>query len=150
MVGVMPIAAGGHRVVIPGGDEAEGERRLVNLRRLLTGFEQAGHGLNLDLLGLLDWIRQRGDQRDPGDPDQQPADMGSAKVKIMTIHASKGLEFPIVFLAGGFTQRQLGGSFASYRDDQGRNVFDLLGDNEGKSVSRSNGTPSSAACCMSP
>jgi exodeoxyribonuclease V beta subunit len=90
---------------------------------MLTGLEQAGHGLNLDLLGLIDWLKDRRTLRDV-DGDMQPTDSTQPKVKLMTIHASKGLEFPIVFLAGGFTQRLSGGE-TNYRDEHKKIVFDL-------------------------
>src|SRR5262249_51199007 len=89
------------------------QRRLTNLRTILTSLEQAGHGFNLDLLGLIDWLKDRRTLRDT-DGDVQPVDSTQPKVKIMTIHASKGLEFPIVFLAGGLTQRLSGGEI-NYR-----------------------------------
>ena len=104
-------------------DDTAAQRRLTNLRTMLTGLEQAGHGFNLDLLGMIDWLEDRRELRDT-DGDAQPVDSTQAKVKIMTIHASKGLEFPVVFLAGGFTQR-LGGGETNYRDEQQKIVFDL-------------------------
>ncbi|MBI1832949.1 MAG: UvrD-helicase domain-containing protein [Planctomycetes bacterium] len=103
---------------------------LSTLRHLLAALEQAGHGLNFDLLGLLDWLRQHREQREGDDANVQPVEMDRPKVKIMTIHVSKGLEFPIVFLAGGFTQAQASKDPAIFRDDAGRGVFDLLGDSD--------------------
>ncbi len=103
----------------------DAERRLSNLRQLLGALEQAGHGSSLDLLGLLDWIRQRRQQRDSRESDMHPDEAGRHSVKIMTIHASKGLEFPIVFLGGGFTKGKSNSAMATYRDDLGRLVFDL-------------------------
>src|SRR5262249_10819968 len=50
-----------------GGESLEADRRLANLRYLLATLEQVGHGLNLDLLGLLDWLADRRRQRDAGD-----------------------------------------------------------------------------------
>ncbi len=111
--------------------DATGPRRLANLRAILFALEQAGHSANLDLLGLIDWLKDRRDQRDAGDADIQPVDSSVPKVKIMTIHASKGLEFPIVFLAGGFTQRLAGGE-NNYRDEHGKVVFDLYPESEAK------------------
>jgi exodeoxyribonuclease V beta subunit len=115
--------------------ESQADRRVANLRYLLACLEQAGHGKNLDLIGLLDWIKERRQKRDPGDADVQPVEMGKPKVKIMTIHAAKGLEFPIVFLAGGFTQALAKES--SYRDDEGRIVFNL-GPSDGEAKERMN------------
>jgi exodeoxyribonuclease V beta subunit len=108
-------------------DDLELDRRLAALRHLFSLLEQAGHGENLDLLGLLDWIAGKRTQRDAGDADVQAAESLRPRVKIMTIHASKGLEFPIVFMAGGFTKGPRRG-VATYRDEQQRVVFDLSPD----------------------
>ncbi len=111
--------------------DASGQRRLTNLRTILTALEQAGHSMNLDLLGVIEWLKDRRELRDGGDTDMQPVDATQPRVKIMTIHASKGLEFPFVFLAGGFTQRLSGGE-TNYRDAHGKTIFDLNPGNEAK------------------
>jgi exodeoxyribonuclease V beta subunit len=112
------------------GGNGDADRRLATLRYILTTIEQVGHGFNHDLLGLLDWLRERRGQRDTSDADLQPVERGRPKVRIMTIHASKGLEFPIVFLAGGFTQARINPGPMVYRDEEDRIVFDLRPDSD--------------------
>jgi exodeoxyribonuclease V beta subunit len=119
-------------VLFAGEGAVDVERRRACMRHLLGTLEQAGHGANLDLLGLLDWIKARRQQRDAVDSEPAPLESQRSRVKIMTVHASKGLEFPIVFLAGGFTRRKPTGGPASYRDEEGRLVFDVCPDAEAK------------------
>ncbi len=80
-----------------------GEQRAANLRLLLDyarGFEQNG------FRGLSAFVRYL-DRLEQQDMDLSPASAAEAgnAVRILSIHNSKGLEFPVVFLAG------LGGLF---------------------------------------
>src|SRR5690606_32329607 len=77
---------------------ADGERRLTNLLQL-GEFLQDAEAHALGLHGLVDWLRGRISGADPSD-DQQLLRLESdaGRVQIMTLHKSKGLEFPLVFL----------------------------------------------------
>src|SRR5205807_3669590 len=94
--------------------------------------EQAAYGQDFDLLGILEFLRNQRRYGGEEDSDLQPVETEQAKVKIMTIHASKGLEFPIVFLAGGFTKGNRS-DYLTYHENQ-RLVFDLLQDVHAKEL----------------
>ena len=107
-------------------DSLQGERRLANLRLLLGNLLEHAYRDNLDLLDLLEVLDRRGESK--ADPSDNPLpENDEPRVQLLTIHAAKGLEFPVVFLTGNFTD---GGpkDLDTYRDEQRRLVFDLPGD----------------------
>ena len=77
----------------------DGERRSANLQLLLSraaGFEQSGiQGLSRFVHFIESLQKASMDEGEANVPDEN-ADV----VRLMSIHKSKGLEFPVVFLAG--------------------------------------------------
>src|SRR5438094_715685 len=104
---------------------SEGERRLANCRHIVGALEQEAYGRGLDLHGLISAFDSRQARTNDVDgANYQPIETERHKVKILTIHASKGLEYPIVFVAGGFTEGR-GDAVTTYRGADRRGGFDL-------------------------
>ena len=105
-----------------GRDSLLGERRLANLRLILGNLLVEAYRDNADLLELL----ERTGRASSAEPNDNPLpENDEAALQFLTIHAAKGLEHPIVFLAGNFTDGKKSG-LETYRDAEDRLVFDLL------------------------
>ncbi|WP_246938670.1 helicase-exonuclease AddAB subunit AddA [Bacillus pinisoli] len=100
------------------GGMAGGKQRQANLRAL---YDRARQYESTSFRGLFRFLRFIERMQDRGD------DLGTARalgeqedvVRIMTIHKSKGLEFPVVFVAGlskPFNVRDLNSNFLLHKD----------------------------------
>ena len=77
---------------------ADGERRLTNTLQLAEVLQEAD-ARAVGEHGLVDWLRTQIVEADDGDETQQLRLESDARcVQILTLHKSKGLEFPFVFL----------------------------------------------------
>lgn len=89
---------------------ADGERALTNTMHIIEVLlerSREGHAtlrdLNCDLGGLISQTRLPSTL----EGNVQRLDGDRSAVQIMTIHKSKGLEAPLVFVAGGFTRSRM-------------------------------------------
>jgi exodeoxyribonuclease V beta subunit len=76
----------------------DGERRLTNILHLAEILHQESHDKKLGMTGLLKWLSvQRNTDVLLSETHQLRLESDDLAVKIITIHKSKGLEFPVVF-----------------------------------------------------
>jgi len=76
----------------------DGERRLGNYLQLAEALQEA-QAATLGLHGLVDWLGTRIADADPDDETQLlRLESDARRVQIVTLHKSKGLEYPLVFL----------------------------------------------------
>ena len=75
-----------------------GERYLTNLLQLAELLHQASLARGLGIAELIQWLdARRMEPNDTADAHQMRLESDDLAVTIMTVHKSKGLEFPIVF-----------------------------------------------------
>jgi exodeoxyribonuclease V beta subunit len=76
----------------------DGERRLTNLLHLAEILHQESVESGPGIFGLIKWFSEQRKSSLPGsDTHQLRLESDAKAVKIVTIHKSKGLEYPIVF-----------------------------------------------------
>jgi len=75
----------------------DGERRVTNLLHCLEVLHQAAMENNLGIDGLVKWFTRQINENPEKEEYQIRLETDEKAVKLVTIHKSKGLEYPIVF-----------------------------------------------------
>jgi exodeoxyribonuclease V beta subunit len=109
--------------------QSAGERRLTDLRHLCEVLHEASFEHPAPE-ALLRWLQAR--RQDPRNDEETQLRLESDRdlVRIVTIHKSKGLEYPLVFLPFAWDADSGGPVDAKaleYHDDEGRPVVDYRG-----------------------
>jgi exodeoxyribonuclease V beta subunit len=107
--------------------EVGGERRLTDLRHIGEALHEVALTEHLGLVALLAWLRTqvREGRAGRGTERTRRLDSDAAAVQLVTIHASKGLQYPVVYLPS------LGDRFVPkptrplFHDEQGRRCLDV-------------------------
>jgi len=113
------------------------ERRLANYQQILQTLETEARREHLDFVGIcerLNRYRQRSVEMDE-DVDIHRLETEKPRVQIVTIHKSKGLQWPVVFLGTG---SGYGGVRRAhkYHDQERRTVYSLSGEGGAKERGR--------------
>jgi exodeoxyribonuclease V beta subunit len=84
--------------------QIDGERKLTDLRHVGEALHAASLAEQLGLTAGLEWLRHRVDEagEDSSVERSRRLDSDAAAVQVVTVHASKGLEFPIVHVPFGW------------------------------------------------
>jgi exodeoxyribonuclease V beta subunit len=111
----------------------DGERALTNLLHLAELLQQAAGELDGEqalIRHLTEQLQAAADGGQGADEQILRLESDDALVRVVTIHKSKGLEYPLVFLPFACTHRAVNGSKPPlrYHDDQGELRIDLRPD----------------------
>ncbi|KQS65942.1 hypothetical protein ASG41_14875 [Modestobacter sp. Leaf380] len=82
----------------------DGERVLTDLRHVAQVLHAAALRESLGLTALVEWLRRRIARADVEGTEERSRRLESdaAAVQVMTVHVSKGLEFPVVYVPFGW------------------------------------------------
>jgi exodeoxyribonuclease V beta subunit len=75
---------------------SDGERHLTDLRHLAELMHEVSLRQRLGLAGLIDWLYE--ERRAEAGDRLRRLDSDAAAVQVVTVHGSKGLQYPVVYL----------------------------------------------------
>ena len=106
-----------------------GDRRLTDLRHIGEALHEVALTERLGLVSLLTWLRgqvaEAADGR--GTERTRRLDSDAAAVQLVTIHASKGLEYPVVYLPALADRNVPKPTTPLFHDADGRRCLDVGG-----------------------
>lgn len=103
----------------------DGERLLTDLRHLAQLLHETAVRDRLGLTALLAWFREE-QRRTAATERPRRLDSDLAAVQIVTVHGSKGLQYPITYLPFAYQSFEFPTEVARFHDD-GRRTLDVSG-----------------------
>jgi exodeoxyribonuclease V beta subunit len=107
-----------------------GERTLTDIRHIGEALHRVSVEDRLGIVGLLGWLREQvaDDKLEVASERTRRLDSDAAAVQLVTIHGSKGLQYPVVYLPT-LWNRYVGNDpeIPLFHDDEGRRCRDVGG-----------------------
>ncbi|MBL7255803.1 UvrD-helicase domain-containing protein [Paractinoplanes lichenicola] len=106
-----------------------GERHLTDLRHVGMALHAAAVEGGLGLTAVTEWLRRRIEDapHDVGVERSRRLESDADAVQIVTVHSSKGLEYPVVFLPFGWDRHVGKPELLRLHDEAGSRVIDVGG-----------------------
>ncbi|MET0999102.1 MAG: UvrD-helicase domain-containing protein [Marmoricola sp.] len=105
----------------------DGERLLTDLTHLGQVLHEVAHRDSLGLPGLLEWLRTERRAAVTSNERTRRLDTDARAVQIVTIHASKGLQYPVVHLPLLFDKWTPDDFAPLFHDEHGQRTLDVGG-----------------------
>ncbi|MCV7229140.1 UvrD-helicase domain-containing protein [Mycolicibacterium komossense] len=103
-----------------------GQRLMTDLAHIGQLLQEVAHRERLGVPALRDWLRERCIEQRRAERNRR-LDSDAAGVQVMTVWASKGLQYPIVYLPFNFNRYVGGSEVISYHDARGRRCLHIGG-----------------------
>jgi exodeoxyribonuclease V beta subunit len=116
--------------------EEGGERLLTDLTHVGQLLHQAGQEERLGVTGLLAWLRTAIEEGNRNDSRRRRLDVDAEAVQFVTIHGSKGLEYPIVHLPQLFDRSVKDWPTVHAYHEDGRPCLDVADSPRAKALGR--------------
>lgn len=101
----------------------DGERRLTNLLHLAELLQQELADKRRGMVGLVKWFSEQRNNAFPGtETHQLRLESDAGAVKIVTIHKSKGLEYPVVFCPFSWEGSEIKGETIVFHDPESKKI----------------------------
>ena len=107
----------------------DGERLITDLRHVAEVLHETALRERLSLSAVTAWLRRQREEDRKGAAEERARrlDSDSDAVQVMTIHGSKGLEFPVVMLPSVWDHHVHEESFPLFHDAEGQRRRDVGG-----------------------
>ncbi len=107
----------------------DGERLMTDLRHTAEALHDTASRERLGLVALAGWMRAQMAQEklEVSSERTRRLDSDAAAVQILTIHGSKGLQFPVVYLPGVCDHFPISPSMPLFHADDGHRCIDVGG-----------------------